>query len=176
MKKPFNLRQTRLLRSLLIALLFSSNIAANTALAEVLISALTSSDEIYLQHQWQRIDELSRSKLGWSLQKLPEHDVQLLQRLLDEGHVKRDDVLTSQAMGVVIGELYCLQRDSHWVIYEDELGRSRAVQLGQSKEVVFPITMISRRWQVGNAVDVNSLYQTGLALLLKSPQPSKMPF
>ena len=45
------------------------------------------------------------------------------------------------------------------VIYEDKLGRSRALRYQQTDNYLFPITMISRRREVDNTETVADIYQ-----------------
>jgi hypothetical protein len=62
-------------------------------------------------------------------------------------------------MGVIMGDLLAAEFDLHWVIYEDRKGRSRALRYRESDNVIFPITMISRRREVGNQTSVADIYQ-----------------
>ena len=98
----------------------------------------------------------------------------MLQSLLDQRIVKSDQVLLLQAMGVVMGDLLSEELKMPWVIYEDKLGRSRALRLGVSDHYLFPITMISRRAEVGAPVDVRAIYDKAVAAM--APYLPKMPF
>ena len=44
-----------------------------------------------------------------------------------------------------MGDLLAVELGMHWIVYEDDMGRSRALRYQQSEVVLFPITMIARR-------------------------------
>ena len=62
-------------------------------------------------------------------------------------------------MGIVLGDLLAADLDLHWVIYRDNVGRSRALRYRQSDEYLFPATMISRRREADNRKTVADIYQ-----------------
>ena len=82
----------------------------------------------------------------------------MLQRLLDSKLVVAKDRRLLQDMGIVLGDLLLQQFNLRWVMYVDKYGPSRALQLKHSQNFIFPITMISRRAEVGVAVDISALY------------------
>jgi len=63
-----------------------------------------------------------------------------------------------QSMGVVLGDVLVQDMGFKWVIVEDPLGRDPALQYKDSKVLVFPLTMISKRVERGEEVDVFELY------------------
>jgi len=62
----------------------------------------------------------------------------------------------------------------HWVIYEDNIGRSRALRYRETENYLFPMTMISRRREVGNLSPVVDIYQKAVDLI--KPQLPALPF
>jgi hypothetical protein len=90
-------------------------------------------------------------------------DLDLLQRLLDDQHVGADQRLELQAMGVHLGDLLAEELGMHWVVYEDDRGRSRALRLGESENYLFPVTMISRRREAGDLLPVAAIYADAVA-------------
>jgi hypothetical protein len=68
-------------------------------------------------------------------------------------------------MGVVMGDLLSRELDMPWVIYEDELGRSRALRVGETDYLLFPVTMISRRYEADARVDVQAIYDRAVELM-----------
>ncbi len=137
------------------------------------ITELTQLDERYLAQQRADLDELARSELGAFFTGNPDTDIPLLQRLLDEGIVTADDRLRLQAMGVLLGDLLAAALDMHWVIYEDEVGRSRALRYRQSDNYLFPVTMISRRREAGDMTPVQAIYDKAAGIIrpLQDPLP-----
>ncbi len=118
-----------------------------------------------MEKQRNSIDELARRYLGMRLRKNQQNDLEILQKLLDQKLVKRQDRLHLQAMGVILGDFYVKQLGVHWVILEDKMGRSRALQADQQQQLLFPITMISRRVEGGIQVDVADIYNKGYQIL-----------
>jgi hypothetical protein len=63
-----------------------------------------------------------------------------------------------QSMGVVLGDVFVQDMGFKWVIVQDSLGRDPALQFKDSKVLLFPLTMISKRIERGEEVDVFELY------------------
>lgn len=95
--------------------------------------------------------------MGYQL-KTDENDLPVLQKMLTYGKVQRNDIATQQAMGLVLGDILAKRLDMEWVIVHDKVGRSRALRYKKTKIVVFPITLISRRYKTGLNVDIQALY------------------
>jgi len=129
------------------------------------IGSLGFIDRTFLQGQRERIDTLARDHLGRQLQGNKSNDLDILQTLLDRRLVGAEQTLELQAMGVVMGDLLAADLNMSWVIYEDKVGRSRALRLGLSDHYLFPVTMISRRAEVGAAVDTAAIYAKAAALM-----------
>jgi hypothetical protein len=123
----------------------------------VTISDLSPLDQQYMDRQRELVDQLARLHLGSSCCDAPE-DLPLLQRLLDEGVIENNQRPELQAMGIVLGDILAQELGMHWVIYEDRVGRSRALRLGDTDNYLFPVTMISRRREANNLEPVESIY------------------
>jgi hypothetical protein len=112
------------------------------------------------------VTDLAQSKLGAALRK-DLSDLQTLQRIIDNDLVERDDFKTQQAMGVVMG--YVLLADFpqalEWKVYRDKIGRSRALCVKGTQECLFPVTMLSRRMEVGSKPDVKKIYNDAIAMM-----------
>ena len=111
------------------------------------------------------INDLAAQNFGGRLSGNKDNDLSLLQRLLDKHLVRPDQTLELQAMGVVMGDLLAADLDMHWVIYEDRVGRSRALRYKDSAEYLFPATMISRRQEADNHTPVAEIYQKAHAII-----------
>lgn len=147
-----------------------------TAIAqdEARIGELSALDRQYMAQQRTRLNDLAASGLGRRFNGTKAADLQLLQLLLDKRLVKPDQIRELQAMGVIMGDLLAEDLGMHWVIYEDRQGRSRALRYRETSEYLFPITMISRRRQVGNDTPVAEIYEKAHALIAPLRQP--LPF
>lgn len=164
MKKPFFAYQLTTSLLLVLAALTLPLTAYGKAYvaSEVELRAFKESDLSYLQQGHDRIEELTQKHFGSRLQGIPDHDLKLLQRLLDDKRVKASDRRLLQDMGIVFGGLLQKQFDLKWLIYEDKSGPSRALQLKHTNNFLFPITMISRRAETGLSVDVAGLYEKAI--------------
>jgi len=135
------------------------------------IYELGATDRAFMERQRQRIDELARFSLGRQIRSEKTNDLSVLQTLLDRRVVKPEQTLELQAMGVVMGDLLKQELGMQWVVYEDKHGRSRALQLGRTENFLFPVTMISRRAEVGAAVDIADIYKKAMSLM----EPYRLP-
>ena len=61
-------------------------------------------------------------------------------------------------MGIVLGDALVQQLGVEWRAVEDEFGRDPCVQLPGTTIVLFPLTMISKRIEQGEHVDVFDLF------------------
>ncbi|MEE4661588.1 MAG: DUF3806 domain-containing protein [Halieaceae bacterium] len=132
---------------------------------EARISQLTRIDSDYLQRQRDAVDSLARLQLGRQIHGERGNDIDVLQGLLDRQAVAADDRATLQGMGIVLGDLLAKELDMHWVIYEDKLGRSRALRYGDSDLFLYPVTMISRRVEAGAEADVQAIFDKAVSLM-----------
>lgn len=138
------------------------------------ISQLSFLDHQYMGQQRTTLDDLARSRLGRQFNGSKDHDLGLLQALLDQNVVRGDQTKELQAMGVIMGELLAQELSLHWVIYEDNIGRSRALRYRETENYLFPMTMISRRREAGNLSPVSDIYQKAVDLI--KPQLPALPF
>jgi hypothetical protein len=150
--------------------------AAATALAQdnVRIGVLSNVDRQYMTEQRTMLQDLAASRLGRHFNGDRSNDLALLQALLDKRLVRPEQTRELQAMGVIMGDLLATDLDMHWVIYEDRLGRSRALRYQQSDNYLFPMTMISRRREADNHTPVADIYHKAREIIA-SRQPA-MPF
>jgi len=160
-----------LLQVALLALLLATG---GLALAEVEIGELSYIDKTYMQQQRERIAQLSERNLGRKLNGTQDNDLDILQQLLDRKLVTAEQTLELQALGVIMGDLLASDMGLDWVIYEDKLGRSRALRYQQTDNYLFPITMISRRREVDNTETVAEIYQRAQASMAAVIEP--LPF
>lgn len=123
------------------------------------ISDPTYFDRQYMQEQRTLISELAQREFGSGFNGNRQHDLDQLQRLLDRRLVKPGQTRELQAMGLIMGDLLASELDLDWVIYEDSVGRSRALRYRESDNYLFPMTMIARRQEADNQRPVIEIYQ-----------------
>lgn len=148
--------------------------AVAAAQDEARIGDLTFVDKQYMEQQRQSLEELVARNYGGRFKRQKDYDLRLLQKLLDDGLVRNDQTRELQAMGIVMGDLLAADLGLHWVIYEDRLGRSRALRYKDTENYLFPATMISRRREVDNRSSVSDIYQKAVDAI--SPSIPKLPF
>jgi hypothetical protein len=159
-----------------LSLLLPSPLQAQAAL-EPRISALTPIDRDFMATQRDSIDALGRRHFGQGVSGSKDRDLELLQRLLDGRLVRQDQTLELQAMGIVLGDLLAAEYGLSWVVYEDSVGRTRALRYRDSDVFLFPVTMISRRYEVESRRPVTEIYEAAEAELLPAlpPRPFAAP-
>ena len=69
-----------------------------------------------------------------------------------------DQTYELQSMGVVLGDVFVQDMGFHWIVVEDESSRDPAVQYKNTSIILYPLTMISKRIERGEEVDVFELY------------------
>ena len=138
------------------------------------ITDLSEMDHRYMNDQRDAMNDLAGRTFGGRFTGETELDIKRLQRLLDENRVRPDQTRELQAMGIILGDLLAKDLGMHWVIYEDKIGRSRALRYRQTEEYLFPVTMISRRREVRNINSVADIY--GKAYDIIEAVRPKLPF
>ncbi len=128
----------------------------------VLVEPLTVIDRQFMDEQRSRVEALA-NRLGRGLTGNVDRDLDTLQRIIDERMVLASDTLTLQAMGFVFGDLLGDRLNMHWVVYRDRKGRSRALRDRDVEVFLFPMTMISRRQEVGSDRRLRPLFDKTVA-------------
>lgn len=132
-------------------------------------------DKNRMDQETTKINELTQTKLGTPLRR-DLSDLSTLQRIVDKELVATDNFELQQAMGVVLGNVMLADFPNtlEWKIYEDELGRSRALCARKTNDCLFPVTMLSRRMEVGTKPNVRKIYDD--ALLRMEKHLPKLPY
>jgi hypothetical protein len=95
-----------------------------------------------------------------SIQKyalLPEK-LRLLQTILDAGWIEPSETAKLQCLGITLGDALAQELGMEWVMVEDEYGRDPAIRLPGTTVILFPLTMISKRIEKAEAVNVVGLF------------------
>lgn len=104
-------------------------------------------------------DELVKAVTGT---RLTGHEIDLvhIQQVLDSGNVEPEATYSLQALGIAFGKVFLENTpDYDWWMVEDEYGRDPAIRFKNTTLLSFPQTMISKRVEDGEAVDVAELYR-----------------
>jgi len=158
----------------LLATLLWSLAGVASAQEEVEIGQLSQLDRHYMAAQRELLGDLTARHYGKHFTGTRDNDLELLQRLLDDSLVRDDQTRELQAMGVILGDLLAAELSLHWVIYTDQLGRSRALRYKNTENYLFPMTMISRRREAGNHTPVEAIFAKAKAAI--EPAIPALPF
>ncbi len=85
-------------------------------------------------------------------------DLPLLQRLLDDGVFAKSQTFELQSLGVVFGDVLATETGLHWMMVTDEYGTDPTLVRGASSLQVNALTMISKRVERAELVDVAVLF------------------
>lgn len=162
--KPFAL-------SLLIGLPLTA-IQAQEKPVGITYSDLSWMDNNHMKQQRTVIDDIARLDLGAQLNGNLA-DLEVLQRIIYRGLIKKDERVKLQAMGIVLGDVFVHELGLKWTVFEDKYGRTKAACIAKTEHCLFPVTMLSRRMEVGLLPNVKEIYEENAlgikALLPKNP-------
>jgi Domain of unknown function (DUF3806) len=122
------------------------------------ITSLTVADQQRLQDQRAVVenflaDDDSRQKYKTAAGKLG-----TIRAILQGNAFKPNQTYELQCLGIVLGDAFVQELKMEWVMVEDDHGRDPAVRLPGTSIILFPLTMISKRVERGEKVDVFDLF------------------
>jgi len=118
------------------------------------------SDEMKLRIEAQR-DWVRNHYDTDSLAKYDSFDgkLELLDIIIKSNWIQKDEKYKLQCLGITIGDALVQALNFTWVEVEDEYGTDPALKLGDSSLILFPLTMISKRIEKDEKVDVFELFE-----------------
>lgn len=99
----------------------------------------------------------------------------LLDTILRSGWIEPDETWKLQSLGITLGDAFAQRCGFEWVSVEDSYGRDPALRLPGTSIILFPLTMISKRVEAGESVDVYAMVD-GIAQKvdqIRSPFPKE---
>ncbi len=121
------------------------------------IHDLAKDDVKYLAEQRQVIEKFlsedSKEKYKTAAGKLG-----LLRAMIQQHVFKKEQTHELQCMGIVIGDAFVQKMKMEWVMVEDSYGRDPAVRMPGTSVIIFPLTMLSKRIEKGEDVDVFQMF------------------
>jgi hypothetical protein len=87
-----------------------------------------------------------------------EGKLRLLHTILTNNWVEPTETWKLQSLGITFGDALAQKMGLSWVAVEDENGRDPALRYPGTTIVMFPLTMISKRIERGENVDVRDLF------------------
>ena len=122
------------------------------------IEAPTDDDITSIARALLHADEVCKEALGTGLDGT-RSDLERIQQIVDSGSVAREATYTLQALGMAFGKVFVNENYGYdWWMVEDEYGRDPAIRFQRTTLLAFPRTMISKRVEDGDSVDVSGLY------------------
>ena len=122
---------------------------------EAVISDLSEDDVAHLQakRKWVlgHADDVSRVRTV-------EGKLWLVDTIIQQRWISADETVKLQALGVVLGDAVAQEMQLEWRMVEDEHGRDPALVVPNTTIRLFPMTMISKRIEGGEEVDVLDLF------------------
>ena len=88
-----------------------------------------------------------------------EGKLRLLRVILEAGWIEKSETVKLQCLGITFGDALAQELKMEWVTVEDEHGRNPALRLPGTTVIFFPLTMISKRIERGDVVDVDDLFR-----------------
>ena len=93
-----------------------------------------------------------------SLYEHLDQKLRLLQTIIDAKWIDPTETVRLQSLGITLGDAFSQKTNLHWIMVEDEFGRDPALQFENTSLVVFPLTMISKRIERGESVNIADLF------------------
>ncbi len=123
---------------------------------------ITAPDEewiTYLAKMWLLGNEISTNILGEEMDGSLD-DLERLQRIIDSNEIPVEKTQLLQSLGIVFGKVFVNQTpDFDWWVLEDEYGKDACVRYKETTLLVFPQTMISKRIEDREEIEVGELFK-----------------
>ena len=122
------------------------------------VTQLNVGQRTILDSQRRLVRDLMLRHLGVSGLKGDVADLDRFQALIQAKAIQPGDVPSWQALGVVFGDFLVAKHGLTSVVYEDELGVSKALRWRDTDNFVFPMTVFSKRVQFKETPDPRVIY------------------
>jgi hypothetical protein len=112
----------------------------------------------YIAKMWLLGSQISQEITGHEMDGSLE-DLVRLQAVVDSGQVPIENTQELQSLGIVFGKVFVNETPNYdWWVVEDEYGKDSCVRYKETSLLVFPQTMLSKRIEDGEAVNVSDLF------------------
>ncbi len=122
------------------------------------ITALTDADQKRLSEQRATVEKYLGNEDSKQKYKTAAGKLGTIRAILQGGVFKRERTYELQCLGIVLGDAFVQELGMEWIMVEDEFGRDPAVRMPNTSIIVYPLTMISKRIERGDRVDVFELF------------------
>lgn len=125
---------------------------------EQTIEAPTDEDITSIARALIHADNACKEALGTGLDGTTA-DLARIQQIVDSGFVAREATYTLQALGMAFGKVFVNENAGFdWWMVQDVYGRDPAIRYQRTTLLAFPRTMLSKRVEDGDRIDVSDLY------------------
>lgn len=122
------------------------------------ITALNEADQKRLRDHRAVVEKYLGSENSKEKYKTAAGKLGTIRAILQGNVFKPDQKYELQCLGIVLGDVFVQDMGMEWIMVEDEYGRDPAVRLPDTTIILYPMTMISKRIERGENVDVFELY------------------
>jgi hypothetical protein len=126
--------------------------------SEQKITALNEADQKRLRDQRAVVGEYLGNEDSKEKYKTAAGKLGTIRAILEGNIFKPDHKYELQCLGIVLGDVFVQDLGMEWIMVEDDYGRDPAVRLPNTTIILYPMTMISKRIDRGEKVDVFELY------------------
>ena len=124
------------------------------------VSKLSQADEGSLSSQRKAVDKIAAACLERPADFASvQGRLAGLQAIVDGKHLTAAQTYELQCLGIVFGDALVGAGGLEWVMVVDEYGRDPALRMVGSDTLLFPLTMLSKRVERGETVDVAALFR-----------------
>jgi hypothetical protein len=87
-----------------------------------------------------------------------EEKIKLLDVILTSNWINNDETYKLQCLGITFGDALVQYLQFKWIEVEDDFGIDPAIKYGTTSLILFPLTMISKRIENNEEVNIYDLY------------------
>ncbi|MGO8929131.1 MAG: DUF3806 domain-containing protein [Limisphaerales bacterium] len=128
-------------------------------------SELSGDDAVRLERQRGIVAAAAKKRYGTPSLAKTKADISVLQRLLDDKAFAKSQTYELQCLGVALGDILATELPLRWVMVTDEYGTDPTLRFKDSTIQVNVLTMISKRVERDEAVDIADLVrQSGVSV------------
>ena len=132
--------------------------SSHEAVPKPIFTELSREDNKRLDQQRATVATVAKQRYGAALTRT-KRDLPVLQRLLDDKVFKKSQTYELQSLGVVFGDVLTSELPVRWVMIRDEFGADPTLRFKNTSININVLTMISKRVERDEPVDVFWLLQ-----------------
>jgi len=113
----------------------------------------------YIAKMWLLGSQISEDVTGQVMDGSMQ-DLDRLQAIIDSGQIPVSNTQELQSLGVILGKVFVNETPHYdWWVVEDEYGMDACVRYKETSLIIFPQTMLSKRIEDGDQVNVKGFFQ-----------------